>query len=166
MTPTITPTEGGVTAPQGFRAAGLHCGIKANGKHDLALLVSDVPAAAAGLFTTNLAQAAPVIVSKEQLAASGGRARAIVTNSGCANACTGPQGLLDAREMAALAAAAIPVGATDVLVASTGVIGVNLKMAALRAGIPAAAAALSSAGGADGGAGHHDHRPFPQGPRP
>ncbi|MEP7117527.1 MAG: bifunctional ornithine acetyltransferase/N-acetylglutamate synthase, partial [Acidobacteriota bacterium] len=106
MSATFTTISGGVTAPRGFRATGLHCGIKVSGKPDLALLVSDTAAAAAGVFTTNLAQAAPVLVSLEHLAASGGRARAIVTNSGCANACTGPQGLLDAREMTTLAAAA------------------------------------------------------------
>ncbi len=162
MTSTITSIPGGVTAPKGFRASGLHCGIKASGKHDLALLVSDTPATAAGVFTTNLAQAAPVLVSKEHLAATGGLARAVVTSSGCANACTGPQGLLDAREMAALAAAATCVRPQDVLVASTGVIGVNLKMAALRAGIPAAAAALSAEGGADAALGIMTTDPFPK----
>lgn len=144
---TIQRLDGGVTAPRGFRAAGLHCGIKKTGRPDLALVVSDAPAAAAAVFTTNLAQAAPVLVSKEHLAASGGRARAIVTNSGCANACTGPQGLEDAREMTVLTARAVGCDPRDVLVASTGVIGVNLKMEALRSGIPAAAAALSSEGG-------------------
>lgn len=147
MSTAITPIEGGVTAPLGFRATGLHCGIKASGKPDLALLVSDVPAAAAAVFTTNLAQAAPVLVSKEHLAASGGRAIAVITNSGCANACTGPQGLADAREMTVLTARAIGCDPRDVLVASTGVIGVNLKMAALRAGIPTAAGRASADGG-------------------
>ncbi len=162
MTSTITSVQGGVTAPKGFRASGLHCGIKASGKYDLALLVTDAPATAAGVFTTNLAQAAPVVVSKEHLSATGGRARAVITNSGCANACTGPQGLLDAREMAALAAAATGGRPQDVLVASTGVIGVNLKMAALRAGIPAAAAALSADGGADAALGIMTTDPFPK----
>ena len=147
MTHPLHPIDGGVTAPLGFRAAGLHCGVKKNGKPDLALLVSDAPATAAAVFTTNLAQAAPVTVSKEHLAASGGRARAVVTNSGCANACTGPQGLEDAREMTVLTAQAIGCDPRDVLVASTGVIGVNLPMPALRAGIPTAAAALSPEGG-------------------
>ena len=123
---TITEIPGGVTAPAGFRAAGLHCGIKASGKPDLALLVSDTPATAAAVFTTNMAQAAPVLVSQEHLAASGGRARAVITNSGCANACTGPQGLTDAREMTVLTAQGIGCDPRDVLVASTGVIGVNL----------------------------------------
>ena len=87
---------GGVTAPAGFRAAGVACGIKANGKPDLALVVSDAPASAAAVFTTNVAQAAPILVSRQHLASSGGRAAAIVVNSGCANACTGPDGLRDA----------------------------------------------------------------------
>jgi glutamate N-acetyltransferase/amino-acid N-acetyltransferase len=98
----IERTDGGVTAPGGFRAAGLHCGIKANGKPDLALILSDTVATAAGVFTLNLARAAPVLVCQEQLSRSGGRAQAILTNSGCANACTGPQGMADAREMVAL----------------------------------------------------------------
>jgi len=140
---------GGVTSPQGYRAAGLHCGIKASGKPDLSLVVSDVPATAAGLFTLNLAKAAPVLVSQEHLATSGGRARAILTNSGCANACTGPQGMSDAREMAALAAAIIDCPVDQALIASTGVIGVNLKMEAIRSGVPRVADALSAEGGAD-----------------
>ena len=158
----ITTIFGGITAPRGFRAAGLHCGIKANGKYDLALLVSDTPASAAGLFTTNLAQAAPVLVSQEHLATSHGVARAVITNSGCANACTGPQGLLDAREMTVLTAAATGCAPHDVLVASTGVIGVNLKMAAVRGGIPQAAAALSAAGHADAAQAIMTTDPFPK----
>lgn len=142
-TPVLTSIDGGVTAPAGFRATGLHCGIKASGRPDLALVVADRPAAAAGLFTLNQAQAAPILVSKAHLAASHGMARAIVTNSGCANACTGPQGDADAREMAQLTATAAGCRPEEVLVASTGVIGVQLKMDALRTGIPSAAATLS-----------------------
>ncbi len=153
---------GGITAPAGFRASGLHCGIKASGKPDLALVVSDAPAQAAGVFTLNLAKAAPLVVCEEHLAATGGRAHAIITNSGCANACTGPQGMADAREMAALTAAAIGCDARQVLVASTGVIGVNLKMDKLRAGIPQAAAALSADGGADAARGIMTTDPFPK----
>ncbi len=162
MAPKITSIAGGVTAPRGFRAAGLHCGIKASGKPDLSLVACDAPAAAAGLFTLNLAQAAPVLVSKAHLAASGGQARAVVTNSGCANACTGPQGMDDARAMAALTAEALGVTAADVLVASTGVIGVNLKMAALGAGIPRAVAALRVDGGADAADAIMTTDPFPK----
>lgn len=162
MANTITELEGGVTAPRGFRAAGLHCGIKANGKHDLALVVSDTTASAAAVFTTNQAQAAPVLVSKAHLAASHGQARAVVSNSGCANACTGPQGMADAAEMAALTATALGVAPDDVLVASTGVIGVNLKMPALRGGIPRAVAALSPDGGAEAAVAIMTTDPFPK----
>ena len=162
MTTSMTAIPGGVTAPAGFRAAGLHCGIKASGRKDLALLVSDTPATAAAVFTTNMAQAAPVLVSQEHLAASGGRARAVVTNSGCANACTGPQGLADAREMTVLTAQGLGCDPRDVLVASTGVIGVNLKMPAVRAGIPAAIDALSSDGGAAAADAIMTTDPFPK----
>jgi glutamate N-acetyltransferase / amino-acid N-acetyltransferase len=162
MTHTINELDGGVTAPRGFRAAGLHCGIKANGKPDLALVMSDTPASAAAVFTTNQAQAAPVLVSRAHLAASHGQARAIISNSGCANACTGPQGMADATEMAALTAAALGVAAHDVLVASTGVIGVNLKMPAVRGGIPRAAAALSFDGGAEAAVAIMTTDPFPK----
>ena len=162
MANTITELEGGVTAPRGFRAAGLHCGIKANGKHDLALVVSDTTASAAAVFTTNQAQAAPVLVSKAHLAASHGQARAVVSNSGCANACTGPQGMADAAEMAALTATALGVAPHDVLVASTGVIGVNLKMPALRGGIPRAVAAMSPDGGAEAAVAIMTTDPFPK----
>lgn len=158
----LTAITGGVSAPAGFRAAGLHCGIKANGRPDLALVVCDGEATAAGVFTLNLAQAAPVLVSKAHLSASGSRARAVVTNSGCANACTGPQGLADAQEMAALAAAALSCAPSDVLVASTGVIGVNLKMPALRTGIPAAVARLRAEGGADAADAIMTTDPFPK----
>lgn len=153
---------GGVTAPAGFRASGLHCGIKANGKPDLSLIVSDTPASAAGLFTINLAKAAPLYLCEDHLASSGGQAVAIVTNSGCANACTGPQGEADAREMAALTAAALGCREDHVLVASTGVIGVNLKMDKLRAGIPEAARALAADGGAAAARAIMTTDPFPK----
>ncbi len=159
----IERVGGGVTAPQGFRAAGLHCGIKKNGKPDLSLVVSDAPSTqAAGLFTTNLAKAAPVLVSQRHLTASGGAARAIVTNSGCANACTGPQGMADAEEMAALTARALDSPVEQVLVASTGVIGVNLRMDALRGGIPSAMSALSESGGAAAAQAIMTTDPFPK----
>ncbi|HQZ38796.1 MAG TPA: bifunctional glutamate N-acetyltransferase/amino-acid acetyltransferase ArgJ [Vicinamibacterales bacterium] len=154
--------DGGITAPQGFRAAGMHCGIKASGAADLALVVSDLPASAAAVFTLNLAKAAPVLVSQDQLARSGGRARAIVTNSGCANACTGPQGLDDAREMVRLTAAALACPETEVLVASTGVIGVALKMDAVRAGVPRVVAALNAEGGAHAARAIMTTDPFPK----
>jgi glutamate N-acetyltransferase/amino-acid N-acetyltransferase len=133
--------EGGITAPTGFRAAALASGIKASAL-DLALVVADRPATAAGIFTVNLAKAAPVLVSREHLTMSGGHARAIVANSGCANACTGPEGIEAARTMAAVTASAVGCKAEEVLVASTGVIGVALPMARVTKGIAEAAAML------------------------
>ncbi len=109
--------------------------------------MADAPCAAAAVFTTNRAQAAPVLVSREHIAS--GRARAVVVNSGCANAATGEGGLADAREMASLTAQAIGCSPAEILLASTGVIGVRLPMEKLRAAIPRAAAALSKEGGAD-----------------
>src|SRR5262249_53925334 len=84
---------GGITAPAGFRAAGVAAGIKASGALDVTLIAADGPVAAAGLFTTNQVQAAPVKVSRANLASSAGQAQAIIVNSGCANACTGAEGL-------------------------------------------------------------------------
>ena len=158
----IAPIEGGITAPAAFRASGITCGIKTNGRRDLAFVSAEQPVSAAALFTTNKAKAAPVMISQEQLAHSGGRAQVIVTNSGCANACTGPQGLADAREMARLAAERAGCDAKNVLVASTGVIGVNLNMRAIRAGIPAAVAALSANGGSDAAEAIMTTDPFPK----
>lgn len=142
---TLESFEGGVATPRGFRASGQYVGIKAAGRGlDLALIVSDTPANAAAVFTLNKAQAAPVLVSKEHLATSRGIARAVIANSGCANACTGAVGLQDARDMASLTAALVGCPADQVLVASTGVIGVNLKMDKLRAGLPGAVSALGA----------------------
>jgi glutamate N-acetyltransferase/amino-acid N-acetyltransferase len=141
--PIVTPVAGGITAPAGFRAAGIHCGIKAAGKLDLAIVAADGPASAAGVFTTNRAVAAPVIVSRAHLAASGGRARAIVVNSGCANACTGEAGHKVAELMTAEAARALGCEAEEVLVASTGVIGVSLDPHVVSRGIIAAVDVLA-----------------------
>jgi len=135
----------GVTAPGGFRAAAVASGIKPSGL-DLALVVADHTCSAAGVFTTNRAQAAPVLVSREHVA--GGHGRAVVINSGCANAATGETGLRAARETAQLVAAAIGCAPAEVVVASTGVIGVALPLDPLRSGIPRAAAALSIEAGA------------------
>ena len=136
----------GVTAPLGFRAAAVASGIKPEGL-DVALLAAEAGCAAAGVFTTNLAKAAPVLVSREHVA--GGRARAVLVNAGCANAGTGEAGLADARDAAKLVAATVGCGAGEVLVASTGVIGVRLPMEKLRAGIAEAGWRLSPDGGAD-----------------
>jgi glutamate N-acetyltransferase/amino-acid N-acetyltransferase len=138
----IVPVEGGITAPKGFRAAGVACGIKANGKLDLGLVASDDVASAAAVFTTNQAVAAPVIVSREHLAEGKGQARAIVVNSGCANACTGTEGLRVAQLMTAEVARALGCEPEEVLVASTGVIGVALDSRKVTDGIIAAADAL------------------------
>jgi glutamate N-acetyltransferase/amino-acid N-acetyltransferase len=160
---TIAGTTGGVTAPNGFKAAAVHCGIKAAASElDLAVLTADSSASAAGLFTTNLAQAAPVTVSREHLERTRGLARAIVVNSGCANACTGGQGLADARQMAAQAAAVIGCRPEDVLVASTGVIGVALKMDRVAAGINAAAAQLGRGNGSAAARAIMTTDPFPK----
>jgi glutamate N-acetyltransferase/amino-acid N-acetyltransferase len=153
---------GGVTTPAGFRAGSVACGIKANGKPDLTLLVSDRDASAAAVFTTNVAQAAPVLVSREHLTASQGRATAVIVNSGCANACTGADGLRDAHEMTRLAADAAGCAQTGVLVASTGVIGVKLPMAKVASGVLAAAAALSPDGGSASARAIMTTDPFPK----
>jgi glutamate N-acetyltransferase/amino-acid N-acetyltransferase len=158
----VRAVDGGVTAPSGFRASGLHCGIKASGKPDLCLLVSDTPATAAGVFTVNLAKAAPLYLCQDHLASSKAMARAIITNSGCANACTGPQGMADAVEMAKLTAAALHCSEHHVLVASTGVIGVNLKMDKIRPGIPQAVDALAADGGAAAARAIMTTDPFPK----
>lgn len=138
--------DGGVTAPRGFRAAGVHAGIKRD-TPDVALLVSEAPAAAAGTFTTNRVQAASVRLCRQRLRVPA--ARAVVVNSGNANACTGPRGDRDAERMSALAGELLGLAADDVLVCSTGTIGVPLPMDAVERGIRAAAEALSQTGGAD-----------------
>jgi glutamate N-acetyltransferase/amino-acid N-acetyltransferase len=140
---------GGVTTPAGFRAAGVSAGIKARaGALDLALLVSETAATAAAVFTTNRAQAAPVLVSLEHLAASKGVARAIVVNSGCANACTGEAGLQVSRDSTAEAARLLGCAVEQVLVASTGVIGVNLSADKVRSGLASAVKQLGPDQGA------------------
>jgi glutamate N-acetyltransferase/amino-acid N-acetyltransferase len=145
---TIETIGGGVATPKGFRAAGVSAGIKAkSGALDLALLISDHPATAAAVFTTNLALAAPVTVSREHLSKSGGVARAIVVNSGCANACTGEDGLRDARTMTIDTAHLVGCPVEQVLVASTGVIGVALPMDKIQQGLPVAFHALGASHG-------------------
>jgi glutamate N-acetyltransferase / amino-acid N-acetyltransferase len=139
----IETAVGGITAPRGFRAAGVDAGIKAAGL-DLALLVSDAPATAAAVFTTNIAKAAPVLVSREHLERTGGVARAVVANSGCANACTGADGIRVARETAAEAARLVGCPAEQVLVASTGVIGMALSFDKVRGGLSRAASQLGA----------------------
>jgi glutamate N-acetyltransferase/amino-acid N-acetyltransferase len=129
-----TSVKKGITAPKGFKSAGIHCGIKKM-KKDLALIVSDFPATAAGIFTLNKVQAAPVIVCKEYLAKTP-KFRAILCNSGNANACTGLQGYNDAITMSEATARVLGVSAREVFVSSTGVIGENLPMDKIISGIP------------------------------
>lgn len=163
LSPAHTVVPGGVNAPAGFRTAGVHCGIKARaGALDLALLVADEPASAAGAFTISLAAAAPVLVSKAHLAATGGKARAIVVNSGCANACTGDAGHKVAELMTAETARAVGCEAEEVLVASTGVIGVSLDPRTVTSGIIAAGDALSRDGHADAARAIMTTDPFPK----
>ncbi len=137
----------GVTAVPGFVAAGIACGIKPSGDPDLALVATGdgMPVAAAGVFTTNLAQAAPVQVSRRHLA--NGRAAAVVLSSGNANAATGEPGRRDAQRMCDLAADALSLDADDVLVCSTGLIGIPMPMDALEAGIPEVCDQLAPDGG-------------------
>jgi len=139
----VTSIDGTVTSPRGFRASGVHCGLKA-GQPDLALVVSDLPATAAGTFTTNKMRSAPVILSESRL--TSGRAQAVLVNSGNSNACTGARGEVDARSMTAAAAAALGIPEDLVVVASTGVIGRPLPVERITAGIPALVAALGSDG--------------------
>lgn len=138
----------GVTAPAGFRAAGVTAGLKASGKPDLALVVNDGPLqVAAGVFTSNRVVAAPVVWSRQ--AVSDGVATAVVLNSGGANACTGPEGFLDTHRTAEHVAGVLGTSAGDVLVCSTGLIGERLPMDLLLGGVSAAAATLSATAGPD-----------------
>jgi glutamate N-acetyltransferase/amino-acid N-acetyltransferase len=132
-----------LSLPAGFRAAGIHCGIKPNpARRDLSLFVSDRPAAVAGVFTTNRVVGAPVIVCRERV--PGDSARAVLINSGNANACTGRRGLDDARASTRLVADRLGCDESAVLVCSTGVIGRHLPMETLSAGIPKAVSALDA----------------------
>ena len=152
--------SGGVTAPMGFTASGVHCGVKKGkgdgnqparsgmpevlaDKKDLALIVSEQPCAAAAVYTMNRVKAAPIYVTMDHL--ENGEAQAIVANSGNANACA-PNSHEHAEKMCELAAQATGLKASDFVVASTGVIGQELNIAAIRAGLPACAAALSKDG--------------------
>ena len=137
---------GGVTAPKGFQAAGIHCGIKDNfttpqpDKKDLAMILSSVPCAAAGTYTRNVVKADPVILTKEHLADH--QARGIIFDSGNANACA-PKGRENAQRMAQAAAAATGLQPQDFAVCSTGIIGVELNIQAIEKGVPSLVAALA-----------------------
>ena len=162
MTAPLSAIAGGVATPRGFRAAGISAGIKANGNPDLMLLVSDTPAQAAAVFTTNKAVAAAVIVSKEHLARSGGTARAVIVNSGCANACTGDVGLRDARDIASDTAHLMHCPVEQVLVASTGVIGVALPMDKIHRGLPVVFGSLGADQGPQAARAIMTTDPFPK----
>ncbi len=139
--------EGGVCAAKGFSAAGVRCGIRRNPiKKDLALIVSEVPASCAAVYTTNLVQGAPLTVTRSHIA--DGKARAILCNSGNANTCNA-DGIEIAEAMSALAADALGISAQDVVIASTGVIGQPLPLAPIAAGIPELTAGLSASGSPD-----------------
>ncbi len=140
----LKPITGGITSPKGFLAAGVKAGIKQSGKEDVAVIYSVVPAAAAAVFTTNDMAAAPVILSREHM--KGGVLSAIVVNSGCANACTGEQGMADAQEMVKQTAELLSISPQTILVSSTGIIGVTLPMAKVSAGIQQAVSKLSVEG--------------------
>lgn len=139
----------GVTFAKGFTAAGIKAGIKKSGNEDLAVIYTAKAAAVAGTFTKNAVAAAPVYVSKDVV--KNKTAHAIVANAGCANACTGEQGMKDAKEMAAITAAQLGIKAEEVIVASTGVIGVNLPMDKVDAGIKKAISELSETGSVNAG---------------
>lgn len=133
--------EGGVTAAKGFRAAGVHCGVRPNKtKNDLALIVSDVPCAAAGLFTRNKVKADPVLLDMETV--KDGKGQAVIANSGIANACA-PHGMENAKEMQKLAADVLHIDPSLVFVGSTGVIGQVLPIDKIKAGVPAVYQALT-----------------------
>ena len=136
---------GGITAPRGYRAAGITAGLKPSGLPDLALILSDVEAIAAGVFTTSQVKAACVDYCRQRLQAKH-NARAILCNAGQANAATGTQGWFDALESAMAVAQVLNIPSESVLLASTGVIGQRIKMDALKAGIPSLVAALSETG--------------------
>ena len=141
---------GGVCAAKGFTAGGIHCGIRKNhAKKDLAMVLSSVPASAAAVYTTNLVKGAPLTVTKEHLA--NGKARAVICNSGNANTCNA-DGIEIAEAMCAETAKALGIEASDVIVASTGVIGQSLDLTPIKAALPALASSLSETGGDDAAA--------------
>lgn len=142
-----TTIPGGVTAAKGFKAAGMPCGVKFSGKPDLALIFSETEASVAAVFTKNAVVAPPVLVSKNNVA--DGKAQAIIVNSGNANACTGTRGYADAVVMAEAAGHVLGLCANDVIVASTGIIGVPLPIEKIERGIATLPKLLSETGSAD-----------------
>lgn len=147
MSSTWKPVPGGVTAPQGFTAAGWAAGLKPSGKPDLALLLAPEGAVCGGAFTRSVVRAACVDLCAQRLEASGGRIRAVLINSGQANACTGDRGLIDSQRATAAAADRLGLDEESVLLCSTGVIGVPIPMPTLLAGLDPLVGALASSGG-------------------
>jgi len=141
------PVPGGVTAPQGFLASGITAGLKASGRPDLALMLAPEGAVCAGTFTTRLVRAASVDLCADRLQARGGHARAVVVNSGQANACTGDRGLIDSLRITAAVAQRLGLNEEEVLISSTGVIGVPIAMDTLLAGLEPLLEALAPDGG-------------------
>lgn len=138
-------SSGGVVAAAGFSASGVSAGLKAGGKRDLAMIVAETAVPVAAVFTTNKVAAAPVVVSRRHVAS--GVARAVIINAGNANACTGEKGLADAEATAVAVAQALECSPTDVIVSSTGVIGVPLPVELVLDAIPVAISALDSGDG-------------------
>src|SRR5437762_4425066 len=157
MTPAPAPSpaslepipDGSVTAARGFTAAAAHAGLKADGAVDVALLVSTTSCATAGVFTKNAVRAAPVVYDADLLSERAGRIRAVAMNERVANACTGPEGLAEARKVAQAAEQAAALPPRTALVLSTGLIGVPLPVAQITAGLQEAGGRLSPAGGAE-----------------
>ena len=139
--------SGGVTSPQGFQASGIAAGLKPSGKLDMALWLAPEQAVCAGSFTTSVVRAACVDLCAERLAANGGQARAVLINSGQANACTGDRGLIDSQRATQALADQLGLDAEALLICSTGVIGVPIPMPKLLAGLDPLVAALSATGG-------------------
>lgn len=139
--------EGSITSPKGYIGAGIKAGLKKSGKEDLAMLVSEVPASIGAVFTQNKMAAAPVIVSRRVV--EKGIVRALIVNAGCANACTGQQGLVDAQSMVRMTAELLAVPDDQVLVCSTGVIGQYLPMGKVAAGIKSVYGELAQEKGED-----------------
>ena len=143
----FAPAEGGVSAPRGFKASGVAAGLKATGVRDVALIAAENPVPAAAVFTTNKVAAAPVLVSRRHVSA--GMVRAVVINAGNANACTGARGEADAIATAVTLADLLDCDPHEIVVSSTGVIGVPLPVDLLLSALPEAVATLDTAGGAD-----------------
>lgn len=141
--------SGGITAPEGFKAAGIKAGLKFSNKSDLALLLAPEGAVCSGTFTQSLVRAACIDLCLENLKRSGGRIRAVVINSGQANACTGERGLLDNQKIIEVLASALNLNDSEVLICSTGVIGVPILMDKLLAGVQPLIQGLSCEGGFD-----------------